>query len=134
MNPKRIPGNYIHIKQNHYNQPSHDPIDAHIYDNLPRYLNEFIKENRISINDGLIDVCYTDQGAIVIITKNNVAWTETLHNNLCERFNVILNAVEKVEQFEPENYNLDIHYIYIHKFHDEHYNDKFSVKFQDIHF
>ena len=133
MNCRRIPGNYIHIKQNHYNQPFHDPIDAHIYDNLLRYLNEFIKENHIP-NDGLIDICYTDQNVIVVITKNTVAWTETLHNKLCERFNVILNSVEKVELFEPRNYNLNIYYIYITKFHNEDYNTEFSVKFKDIHF
>ena len=132
MNCKRLPGNYIHIKQN-YTSPLNGPIDNLIYDDLPGYLNKFVKENSIP-NDGIIEVCYTDENVIVIISKNNVAWTETLHNRLCEIFNVILNSVERVELFEPENYNLSIYYIYTHKFHNEHYNDKFSVKFKDIHF
>jgi len=132
MDCKRLPGNYIEIKGWHLNIKK-DRYDNPLWNNLPRYLDEFIKRNDIK-NDGLIELCYTDNDVIVIISKNKVAWTETLHNKLCDTFDVILHYVERVELFEPRNYKCDVYYFYIPKFHDDKYNDEFSVKFKDIKF
>ncbi|WP_296882163.1 hypothetical protein [uncultured Methanobrevibacter sp.] len=126
MDCKRLPGNYLNIKN--YNLPK-----THISDNLPEQLSIFRKENKI-LNDGLIELCYTDSDVIVIISKNTVAWTETLHNKLCEKFNVILTSVEKNELFEPRNYKLNIIWIYIPKFYNDKHNDDFSVKFKNVNF
>ncbi|MBP3226486.1 MAG: hypothetical protein J6M08_06155 [Methanobrevibacter sp.] len=126
MDCKRLPGNYLNITN--YNKPQ-----THLSDNLPEQLSEFRKENNIK-NDGLIELCYTDRDVIVIISKNTVIWTETLHNKLCDKFNVILNSVEKDEIFEPRNYKLNVIWLYIPKFFVDKYNDEFSVKFKDLNF
>lgn len=126
MDCKRLPGNYLNIKN--YNLPKN-----HLPNNLPEQLDRFKKENEI-LNDGLIELCYTDSNVIVIMSKNTVAWTETLHNKLCEKFNVILNSVEKNELFEPRRYKLNIIWMYIPKFYKDKYNDEFSVQFKDVNF
>lgn len=124
MDCKRLPGNY-------HNNIKPDNKPKHQLSNLPQRLTEFRKKHLQ--NDGLIELCYTDMGVIVIISKNTIAWDEKLHEQLCDEFDVILHAVEKNELFEPRNYKLNVYYHYIPKGIDK-YNDEFSVKFKDIRF
>lgn len=123
MKCKRLPGTYlsnIKTKKHQYK----------ISEQLPRQLDEFRRQ--FLGNNPYIELGYTDEGVILVTSKNSVEWTEKLHECFCEAFNMILHSVEKVETFEPRNYKLSVYYLYIPAFYNKKDNELFSVKFKDV--
>lgn len=124
MKCKRLPVNYLDkIKTNNKAQYK-------ISKQLPEQLEEF--RRRFLWNNPYIELGYTDDGIVLVISKNSVEWDHHYHSLLSKRLNLILHSVEKVETFEPMNYKLSVYYLYIPAFYNKKDNELFSVKFKDV--
>lgn len=123
MSVNRLPLDYIKIHNNNLK-----------YNRWPLNMEEKLKDFHKSYLQGSdeIDIGYADVEAVLIRTYNSLSWSKKDHEVFCHHFSAILVSFDRVEHYEPRKYALELDFLYVPKFENEHHNEMFSVNINDI--
>ena len=111
-----------YIKNNVVNK-----FDDGLPENIGDLLESFQEEYFSSDDD--IFIGYTQSNIVVVKSFDKRLWNESLHEKLCERFNLILNVVDITDSYNPSGHKEEVTCMYIPRPFNEEYINMLKLEY-----